>query len=172
MNNILVSGYEGGSDNVMVFAEHIHSDLLRQYFDDIGHTYTDIVDVKDADCQFYVYDPLWMDSDQEKQVFHSVTMNMLKQSSTQVATIEFNIESPDGFTIHWENFHCSTQELFAAVDLQFNEWRKRYERQGFYSSNESRIPLSELKGHCRFVLIKPDPAVLNLPIHKMVLSLF
>ncbi len=171
MNNILVSGYEGGSDYVMVFAEHIHAGLLKQYFDDIGHRYTDIVDVKDGDCQLYVYDPLWMDLDQEKQVFHSVTMNMLKQSSTKVGKIEFNIESPDGFTVHWENFHCLAKELFAEVDHQFNLWKKRYERQGYYSANEMIIPLSQLKEHCKFILIAPDPSVLNLPIHKKPVSL-
>ena len=171
MNNILVSGYQDGSDNVMVFSKHINADLLRQYFDGIGHSYSDIVDVKDADCQFYVYDPLWMDFDQEKHVLHSVTRSLLNQASTKGGKIEFNIESPDGFTVHWENFHCLAKELFAEVDYQFNLWKKRYERQGYYSANEMRIPLSQLKEHCKFILIAPDPSVLKLPIHKNPLSL-
>jgi len=36
----------------------------------------------------------------------------------------------------------------------FEEWKKRYEMQGYYSStNYGRIPLNELENYCKIILI-------------------
>lgn len=35
--------------------------------------------------------------------------------------------------------------------LAFNEWAKRFETQGYYSSNNGRINLDELEKKCRIV---------------------
>mgnify|MGYP003335802340 CR=1 FL=1 len=60
--------------------------------------------------------------------------------------------SPDGFTIEAEIRSYPTQ---AKADEAFEKWKKRYEIQGYYSSNEGRIPLSELKSYCQFVKVAP-----------------
>jgi len=55
-----------------------------------------------------------------------------------------NIISPDGFDISMDNFN-SKEEAWA----YFDEWVKRYEHQGYYSSCKGRIPLDQLKNYVR-----------------------
>jgi hypothetical protein len=56
--------------------------------------------------------------------------------------------SPDGFTIH----HSDTYPTLKEAHRAFEEWKKRYEFQGYYSStNYGRILLDELKNYCQFV---------------------
>ena len=40
------------------------------------------------------------------------------------------ILSPDGFTIHFEDTHATPKEAWSA----FEQWKKRYEGQGYYST--------------------------------------
>lgn len=61
--------------------------------------------------------------------------------------IRFDILSPDGFSIHPVDTYSSPEAAWAA----FDEWKKRYEMQGYYSSNRWRIPLDELKDHCKLI---------------------
>lgn len=63
----------------------------------------------------------------------------------------YDILSPDGFSIDPEKVYQTEQEAEDA----FNEWKKRYERQGYYSSNHGRIALEDLRDECS--LIKLDP---------------
>ena len=65
-----------------------------------------------------------------------------------MATKLFNILSPDGFNISMENFSTKEDAL-----KFFSEWKKRFEKQGYYSSNHGRIPLDELEDECCFVMI-------------------
>jgi hypothetical protein len=65
-----------------------------------------------------------------------------------MATKLFNILSPDGFNISMENFSTKEDAL-----KFFSEWKKRFEKQGYYSSNHGRIPLDELEDECCFVEI-------------------
>lgn len=58
---------------------------------------------------------------------------------------KFVVISPDGFTIDREATYPSREEAMTA----FKVWSKRYERQGYYSSNNGRIPLSELFNYCQ-----------------------
>jgi hypothetical protein len=60
---------------------------------------------------------------------------------------KYDILSPDGFSIHHSDTYSSPEKAWAA----FDEWKKRYEMQGYYSSNRGRIPLDELKNHCELV---------------------
>jgi hypothetical protein len=59
--------------------------------------------------------------------------------------------SPDGFTIdhNYEHYASMPAAVFA-----FEMWKKRYERQGYYSSNNGRISLNELKDHCQFISLE------------------
>lgn len=58
----------------------------------------------------------------------------------------YQILSPDGFPIHTEP--SETQEQAIA---SFHEWLKRYEQQGYYSSNKGRIPLEDVEIYCTLV---------------------
>lgn len=60
---------------------------------------------------------------------------------------KIQILSPDGFTIDFQkSFYKSFDEAMTA----FDQWKQRYEGQGYYSSNEGRIPLNDLINHCQF----------------------
>ena len=62
----------------------------------------------------------------------------------------FDVISPDGFSIHFSDTYKSVKEAKEA----FEQWKKRYEMQGYYSStNYGRIPLDELKDYCRIVTL-------------------
>ena len=59
-------------------------------------------------------------------------------------TKQFDVISPDGFSIHFSDTYSSKKQAMKA----FDEWKKRYEPQGYYSSmNYGRIPLDELHNY-------------------------
>ena len=60
---------------------------------------------------------------------------------------KYNILSPDGFTIDRSKTYSTPEKAKKA----FEDWKKRYETQGYYSSNNGRIPLNELEKHCTLV---------------------
>lgn len=63
---------------------------------------------------------------------------------------KFDVISPDGFSIHFSDTYSSKKEARKA----FEDWKKRYEMQGYYSStNYGRIPLNELENYCKIILI-------------------
>jgi hypothetical protein len=67
----------------------------------------------------------------------------MKKSSTK-----YDVLSPDGFSIDAVETYSSPKEARDA----FNDWKKRYEQQGYYSSmNYGRIPLTELKHYIKIV---------------------
>jgi hypothetical protein len=61
---------------------------------------------------------------------------------------KYQVLSPDGFTIEFDKwFYRSMKKAKEA----FENWKKRYEQQGYYSStNYGRIPLNELENYCQF----------------------
>lgn len=59
----------------------------------------------------------------------------------------FDVISPDGFSIDRVATYKSRKEAIAAFEV----WKKRYEMQGYYSSNNGRIPLEELSDFCKIV---------------------
>jgi hypothetical protein len=63
--------------------------------------------------------------------------------------MEYNILSPDGITISPNNFATKS-----SANKAFTQWRKRYEGQGYYSSNNGRIALNQLKHECQMITIK------------------
>lgn len=58
----------------------------------------------------------------------------------------YNIISPDGFTISFDNF-SSPKETFD----YYKQWVSRFEIQGYYSSNKGNIELDDLHNFCQFV---------------------
>ena len=61
---------------------------------------------------------------------------------------QFDVYSPDGFAIDREETYPSRE----VAEQKLQEWVKRYEFQGYYStSNRDRIPLDELASRCKIV---------------------
>lgn len=59
----------------------------------------------------------------------------------------YDVLSPDGFSIEINVGYNSRKKAKEA----FERWVKRYEKQGYYSSNNGRIPLDELEQHCHLI---------------------
>lgn len=60
----------------------------------------------------------------------------------------YDVLSPDGFAIHPTKTYWSKKE----AETAFEEWKKRYELQGYYSSSKhGRIPLEDLHEYCEIV---------------------
>ncbi len=55
----------------------------------------------------------------------------------------WTVLSPDGFAIEFENYKTKKEAKIA-----LDNWIKRFETQGYYSSNNGRINLDELKDYC------------------------
>jgi len=62
----------------------------------------------------------------------------------------YDILSPDGFSISATETWNTPEE----AETAFIEWVKRFERQGYYSSNRGRIELSELRKYCKLIPIE------------------
>lgn len=64
---------------------------------------------------------------------------------------KYEVLSPDGIRIEFDKpYYRSMDEAFEA----FKNWKKRFEFQGYYSSNNGRINLNYLECHCQFNKIK------------------
>ena len=56
----------------------------------------------------------------------------------------YEVFSPDGFTIEFDRpYYTSKEKAFEA----FDKWKERFRRQGYYSSNNGRIPLEDLEDY-------------------------
>jgi hypothetical protein len=66
-----------------------------------------------------------------------------------MAKERFDVLSPDGISIHFSDTYPSEKAAMKAFEI----WKKRYEFQGYYSSNNGRIPLTELHNHIKIVKI-------------------
>jgi hypothetical protein len=75
-----------------------------------------------------------------------------KQSKAKGGKVSesYDVISPDGFSIHPSDTYSSKP----AAEKALKEWMKRYERQGYYSSNRGRIQLSELADHCKIIPVE------------------
>ncbi len=62
----------------------------------------------------------------------------------------YDVISPDGFSIHFSDTYATKEDAKNA----FFDWKKRFESQGYYSSNNGRIPLNELENHCRIIEVE------------------
>jgi Mn-containing catalase len=64
---------------------------------------------------------------------------------------KYQVLSPDGFTIERDVTHYESWDK--ALNA-FNEWKKRYEPQGYYSSTKhGRIHLDDLIDFCEFIIL-------------------
>lgn len=60
---------------------------------------------------------------------------------------KYDVISPDGFSISFDKTYGTIEEAKSALI----EWKKRYESQGYYSSNNGRILLNELEENCSLI---------------------
>jgi hypothetical protein len=56
----------------------------------------------------------------------------------------YQVLSPDGFTIEFNKPKYPSKKK--AIEA-YNNWKKRFEMQGYYSSNNGRIPLEDLENY-------------------------
>ena len=57
---------------------------------------------------------------------------------------KYEVLSPDGFTIEFDRpYYISKKRALEA----FDRWKERYKLQGYYSSNNGRIPLEDLEDY-------------------------
>lgn len=61
---------------------------------------------------------------------------------------KYDVISPDGFSIRMgvPPFKSITER-----DEYFKMWKRRFEMQGYYSSNNGRIPLADLADYCEWI---------------------
>lgn len=89
-------------------------------------------------------------SQKEYKSLHPGTKNELKKSSKPSKPKKYDVISPDGFSIR-----IGVPPFKSVEERQkyFDKWKKRYEAQGYYSSNNGRIPLSELSDRCEWITL-------------------
>jgi hypothetical protein len=69
---------------------------------------------------------------------------MMAKGGTTKGGEKYEVLSPDGITIEFDKpYYTSRKKAYEA----FDKWKKRYEAQGYYSSNNRRIPLDELENY-------------------------
>ena len=64
---------------------------------------------------------------------------------------QYVIISPDGFTIHPTDTYTTKKQMRTA----FAQWKNRFKKQGYYSSNNGRIELIDLADNCTWEEAKP-----------------
>jgi hypothetical protein len=64
---------------------------------------------------------------------------------------QFDVLSPDGFSIHFSDTYHTIEQAQEALQ----EWAKRYEFQGYYSSvNYGRIHIIDLPDYCNIIEVE------------------
>ena len=65
----------------------------------------------------------------------------------------WDVLSPDGFSISMSDTYDNPKKALEA----FNEWLKRYEHQGYYSSVKyGKIPLNKVVNHIKIIQYKSE----------------
>ena len=77
-------------------------------------------------------------------------LTFVSTKSKNTMAKKFDVISPDGFSIHFSDLYDTKEDAMIA----FSDWKKRYEQQGYYSSNRGRIPLNELEQHCKIIEVE------------------
>ena len=73
--------------------------------------------------------------------------NSMYQPKDSNKKVMYEVLSPDGIPIRYDG-PFETEE---AREQYFLIWMKSYEHQGYYSYRGQRIPLNELREHCKFM---------------------
>jgi hypothetical protein len=78
---------------------------------------------------------------------HIKSIRVFTNNGKKIVMTNYEVLSPDGFTIEFDKPYYTSKEKAMTA---FNEWKERYRRQGYYSSNNGRISLDELEKYCTF----------------------
>ena len=68
--------------------------------------------------------------------------------------VHYIILSPDGFPTWREPYETTKNDFEQHSQNKLTEFVNRFSRQGYYSSNQRRIPLDELKECCEIRIIE------------------
>lgn len=61
MKNILVTGFDGSDEDVMIFTETLTVEGVESKLKLSGHTFNEIYEVPKSDLGFYIYEPCWIE---------------------------------------------------------------------------------------------------------------
>lgn len=86
----------------------------------------------------------------EYNKLHPGTKKELKENIKPVKAKKYDVISPDGFSIR---IGVPPFKSIEEREKYFEIWKKRFERQGYYSSNRGPIPLSELRNRCEWITL-------------------
>ncbi len=74
-------------------------------------------------------------------------LNSVAFKITSMKKKRYDVLSPDGFAID----RVATYPSKRTAKSAFRRWKKRYEKQGYYSSNNGRIALEDLENFCTLI---------------------
>ena len=67
--------------------------------------------------------------------------------------VVYDINSPDGIGMYMDKVYSTPEN----AEIGFNEWKKRFEHQGYYRDNRrNMIPLNNLRECCKLVSFEID----------------
>lgn len=117
--------------------------MLRSFITAFTSKYREPNPANYTTCAPY-FSPSWNEMTAEKQEFayYHHSSNMYNKEAL-LKQVENNF-AKDGIAIH----HSDTYDSPEQAREKLREWMKRYEAQGYYSSNRGRIPLNELESYC------------------------
>lgn len=62
---------------------------------------------------------------------------------------KYDLLTPDGFSINPSKTYTTPKQILMA----FNDWKKQFEKQGYYSHEGEKIPLVDLENYCNVIQI-------------------
>jgi hypothetical protein len=96
-----------------------------------------------------------MNTDPQENKFGGIRklVYLCKNKTTMATVTKYDVLSPDGFSISFDEMWDTPDEASKALD----KWVERYRGQGYYSTtNRERIPLDELTTWCTIVPIETE----------------
>ena len=68
MKNILVTNFQDSGENVLIFAEKLTAQNIETVLKRTQNSFGDVTEISEHDRQFYCFDPLWLNKQQEQEV--------------------------------------------------------------------------------------------------------
>ena len=95
--------------------------------------------------------PFWLEKKIKKSfgyIKNSIIF-VVQLNNNNMAKMKYQILSPDGFSLERDVIGYTSRKK--AIEA-FNQWKRGYEAQGYYSSTKyGRIPLEDLEDYCQFI---------------------
>jgi len=68
MKNILVTNFQDSGENVLIFAKKLTAQNIETVLKRTQNSFDDVTEISERDRQFYCFDPLWLNEQQEQEV--------------------------------------------------------------------------------------------------------